>query len=132
MKKLFTIMLLILGINAYAQLTINGKILIENQVTTDQVTITIINSTDNTTSVIEQKRTLKLQLEYDKEYIIIVSKQGYKSKAISVDTYCDILNPVKYFCYINLESTTDKIAEASLAGGIFFNAYKKEFDYYLK
>jgi len=66
-------MLLVLGINTYAQLTINGKILIENQVTTDEVTITIINSTDNITSVIEQKRTLKLQLEYDKEYIRFIS-----------------------------------------------------------
>lgn len=132
MKTFITIILLVLGINTYGQFILNSKVLIDNKTTNEEVTVTIINSTDNINSVIEQKKNIKLELQYDKEYIIIVSKKGYKTKAISIDTYCNRNEPIKYFCYINLELTNNNISEAILAGGIYYNESKKEFDYYLK
>jgi len=132
MKTLFTLILLVLGINTYGQFILNSKVLIDNQQVNEQVTVTIINSTDNINSVIEQKRNIKLELQYDKEYIIIVSKKGFKTKAISIDTYCNMNEPIKYLCSINLEKTNDKLPDATLVGGIYYNENKKQFDYYLK
>lgn len=125
-------MLLILGINSYAQLTLTSKLLIDDQLTNESFNVTVINTTDNITNVIEQKKLLKVELQYDKEYVIIVSKKGFKAKAISVDTYCNIQEPVKYFCYINLLPTEDNVPNATLVGGIYYNESNKQFDYYLK
>lgn len=124
-------MLLILGINTFAQFTLTSKLLQDDKITNEKFNIVVVNSTDNTTETFQQRKVLKLDLKYDKEYTIIVSKQGYRTKAISVDTYCNLNQPIKYICTINLFKT-DTFSEATLVGGIYFNEHKNEFDYYLK
>lgn len=130
------IVLLLLNISLFAQtLTIKGKVLFNDKQTLEQFKISIIDmdtaenyNTITTTSI----KDFKCNLDFNRDYMIIISKEGYQTKAIAVSTYCKLNKPFKYNFYVNLINTEPIIENPQFVGGIYYNKKKQNFDYYLK
>lgn len=128
---MFTLMFI--GYNAIGQsLKINGKVLFNDKSTIEKFKVSVVDLDVDSTYTIETINGFNSVLKYNKNYLIVISKQGFQTKAVAVDTHCDTDKSFKYFFYVNLINTEPVIPDAQFAGGIYYNENKKQFDYYLR
>lgn len=128
---MFTLMFI--GYNAIRQsLKINGKVLFNDKSTVEKFKVSVVDLDVDSTYTIETINGFNSVLKYNKNYLIVISKQGFQTKAVAVDTHCDTDKSFKYFFYVNLINTEPVIPDAQFAGGIYYNENKKQFDYYLR
>lgn len=128
---MFTLMFI--GYNAIGQsLKISGKVLFNDKSTIEKFKVSVVDLDVDSTYTIETINGFNSVLKYNKNYLIVISKQGFQTKAVAVDTHCDTDKSFKYFFYVNLINTEPVIPDAQFAGGIYYNENKKQFDYYLR
>lgn len=134
MKALFIIgVALILIAECSAQtLKISGKVLFNNNSTIEKFKVSVVDLDKDSTYTVETSYGFTSNLSYNKNYLVVVSRQGFQTKAIAVDTHCDLDKSFKYLFYVNLVNTEPIVPDAQFAGGIYYNENKKQFDYYLR
>lgn len=132
MLLLTAIMLLLVAQCVSQTLKVSGKLLLNNKITLEKFKVSVVDLDNDSTYTREVVNGFINNLDYNKNYLIVISKQGFQTKAIAVDTHCNLDKPFKYLFYVNLVDTEPIVPDAQYAGGIFFNKNKKEFDYYLR
>lgn len=130
------ILLSLVGLSTFAQnLTIKGKVLFNGKETLEQFKVSIINldtTKDYNSETNKYITNFSNKLEYNKDYMIIISKEGYQTKAIAISTHCNSKKSFKYFFNVDLNSQEEITPNPLFVGGIFYDKKKKIFDYYLK
>lgn len=130
---LFVSLFMIYSCTTAQTLKVKGKLLIEGESTLEKFDIEVIDILGNTMVKKTVVNAMSVDLKYNAEYAIIISRPGCQAKSIYVNTFCNESNSVKYICTIDLKTRGVEMKDMPIqAGGIFYNKYKNEFDYFLQ
>lgn len=130
----FVILILLAGLynKSNAQvLAIKAKVTYEGESTFEKFRVKLLNMQTNDVIEVNDFKTFNLNLAYNQMYVIIVSKEGYQSKSIYVDTKCNITKDTKYNIIVDLKTNEFDKDLPLQAGGIFYDKHKNSFDFYL-
>lgn len=135
-KQSLAILLVMLMVFVCVQHT-NAQILkIEGRVTLDKVSsfeqynVQVLDMDSNTVSEFKACKKFTYKFQFNKSYMVVISKKGYQSKSIFFNTTCDSNDAFKYIFDCNLQSNVEQLNVVCQAGGIFYNPHKQNFDFY--
>lgn len=114
-------------------LKIQGHITLDKVSSFDRYTVKVLDTEkDSVIAEFKDFKTFSYTIGFNKEYTVVISKEGYKSKSIFFNTTCsDKSQPFKYVFDCNLEKNPDsKDDSVCQAGGVFYNEDKQNFDFY--
>lgn len=126
----FTLLFVICA-NVKAQtLSIKGNVTLNDQSSFKKYTVTVEEQSNDTVIAFEAVKRFTYELKYNHYYVVTVSRDGYTSKSICINTKCNSTESFSYIFDMNLlpnRSPDDIVYEA---GGVFFNENKKMFDFF--
>lgn len=117
------------AINAQS-LTIKGNVTLENKSTLEKYKVQVLDMDLNECIEFDAFKTFTHKLVYDHSYMVIISRNGFQSKSIYVNTDCKINKSFKFKFDCNLEPDDVHDNIVCQAGGVFFDKKDKEFTYY--
>lgn len=133
---LFAILVFVLAFTIKAtmaqSLIIKGKVSYEKKNTLEKATVVIYDlKTSKITDSLNVVRSFSYNIPFNKQYLLIVYRDGYQPKSIYIDSECNSNKSVKYLFSVDLKpkEIQDNIPVA--VGGIYYNKKKDEFTYYL-
>lgn len=125
-----TALLWIATCNLNAQsLSIRGNVTLDETSSFEKYSVRILDMNTDSVVKFDAVKKFNYNLEYNHMYMVVVSKKGYESKSIYIDTKCSTKESFKFLFDMNLVSNKDDQFVVQ-AGGIFFNKNKKEFDFF--
>lgn len=127
---LFILLLVTYNVATAQKLSIKGNLTVENKSTLEQCTVQILDMDTQECISFKAVKFFKYKLEYNKQYIVIISHPGLQPKSIFFNTECKTDKGLTYSFDCNLlkaEINDDVVCQA---GGVFFDKKDKEFTYY--
>jgi|GEM_PF-3204006 len=130
MKTTYIITLLFVII--FSQLSFSQSLLIKGFFKdTDGKSISVnyilLSDKKNVNSGIDKK--IKIELELNKDYVLIVSKDGYVTKTVSFSTYTELNNDYSFIFDVILKEENKRCENLVVTGNVFFDAKLQDFNY---
>jgi hypothetical protein len=111
-------------------LLIKGNVTLDEVSSFEKYSVKVLDMSNDSTITFDAVKKFTCKLNYNRIYMVVISKKGYESKSVYIDTKCSINESFKFVFDMNLVHKKVNDMYVIQAGGIFYNKNKRTFDYF--